>query len=163
MTMTRKVVPALALALLATAACNTDGSMTSDEGLAIEASISSASIGLTESATITYRLRNVSRLIRTVSARSGCDIGRLYIDNAQGVNVFPADHRIVCTLQLRPPDILSPGQETTRTFIVSGANVAGGFVKLPAGRYTAVTELVVGVHERRFYLLRMPEVEFEVK
>jgi hypothetical protein len=53
-------------------ACDADGITSARLGLAFETSISDASIGPGESATITYRLRNVSRVSRTVAV--GCSL-----------------------------------------------------------------------------------------
>jgi hypothetical protein len=149
---------ALGVILLVTG-CNADHSTSPESGIAVDALISDASIGAPETATITYRLRNLSRVTRTVAVR--CNIADIRIDDEHGANVFPANRSIICTAEARLPEVLAPGQELTRTFTVSG-EAGSSFIKLPPGRYTAEAEFGIGLSKRRYTRLRADGPSFQV-
>jgi hypothetical protein len=157
--MIRRFLSPIALALSMMTGCNADRGIASDDALAVEASISDASIGSAETATITYRIRNDGRFPRTVAV--SC-MPELRIDDDRGVNVFPASVGFICIAMHTPPATLTAGEELIRTFTVGGA-AGTSAIKLPVGRYTAEAEFRVGTSQHsQQHQLRSPEVSFEV-
>ena len=154
----------LALALsVGLASCHADGITSSDRGFTLEASISDASIGPGETATVTYRLRNESPLPRTVTV--GC--GMLpYVTDDNGAIIYPGGGTWVCTMELRPPITVAPGEEITRTLQVSGeaASAPGGpRIKLPPGRYAVYVDFWAALPDvRKEVRLRSGNVPFEI-
>jgi hypothetical protein len=154
----------LALALsVGAASCNADRVTASNDLFALEASISDATIAPSETATVSYRLRNVSRLPVTVSV--GC--GMLpYIKDDGGAIVYPGGGIWFCALILLPPVTLAPGEEITRSFHVNGGPAPasrGSGLSLPPGRYTVYVEFLGALPDvRKKVQLRTSDVPFEV-
>ncbi len=159
----RNLTP-LALALsVVTNACDADRITSSNAGLSLEASVSDASVESGESATFTYRLRNDSRLPRTVSV--GCGNFVHYIDDEKGANVYPGDRTMFCASILLPPVTLAPGEEIAHSVRLQGDATAptGAMASLPPGRYTIFVEYRGQMGEARTVIrLRSPRIEFEI-
>lgn len=159
----RRSLAALALALpLGVSSCDADRITSSDMGLALETSVSDASIGPGETATISYRLRNVGRVPRTVDI--ACTF-LPYIKDGKGALVYPGG-AWGCYAIVVPPITLAPGEEIARTLVVNGAPPlpsGSSTVKLPPGRYTVYVEFTGAlVDARRRVELRSRDVRFEI-
>jgi hypothetical protein len=162
--MRRRLAP-LALALsVSLASCDTERITSADMGLSLEASISDASIGPGETATVTYRVRNVGRIPRAVAI--GCSM-LPFIEDGNGANVYPGGSgRWICAAVLHPPITLAPREEMTRTLHVNGDAASpprDQKVSLRPGRYTLYIEFW-NTHPdvRAKVRLRSRNVPFEV-
>jgi hypothetical protein len=154
----------LALALsLAVTSCDPDGITSPNVDLALEASISDASIRPGETATITYRVRNVGPVARTIDVH--CTL-LPYIKDESDVTVYPAGGAWICLAVVRPPVTLAPGAEIIRTIVVNGGPTVpqgGPAVRLPPGRYTLYVEFDGAADDLgQRVQLRSRDVPFEV-
>jgi hypothetical protein len=161
--MNRPIATLALLLSVGVTSCNADAITSSENGLRVLASISDAAIGPDESATVTYRLRNVGRAPRTVSAL--CAL-LPYVEDATGATVYPGGGQWGCIALLVPPVTLAPGEEIVQTLVLNGGPETppgSSVVRLPPGRYAFYAEFAGSVGDvGKRVQLRSRNLGFEI-
>jgi hypothetical protein len=136
----------------------------SDQGLALETSISAPVVAPGQTMTFTYQLRNVSSAPVTVIF-GGC--GPLpYIANSAATIVYPGGGGWLCPGAIRT-STLAPGQAISETVDLRAGRLDDsrtGAVTLPSGRYRAYADVAGWVNDFDHRIeLRSPDLTFNVR
>ena len=147
-----------ALTSLAFAACANPSSPAENGPVRLRGAISQSTIARGDTATMTFRLENITTTNVVLNFTSGCNILPYINDRPSGQVVYPSGGGWGCTAALTSLELRAGGAKTVDVVVRAADAASSGSVALKPGQYDAYATL-----EDTNYRLRSATISFTVQ
>jgi intracellular proteinase inhibitor BsuPI len=139
-------------------ACTNPSSPAANGPVRLRGDISQSTIARGDTATITFRLENITTTTVVLNFTSGCNILPYINDRQSGQVVYPSGGGWGCTAALTSFELPAGGTKTVDVVVRATDTTSSGSVALKPGRYDAYATL-----EDTNYGLRSATISFTVQ